>query len=154
MRCARTAVGQCMIVRRGFGCVVKSSSTLVFFNRFCHGKFTCLFNLFLLVRGRVPRSLFRFYGLNFSVVVTCHCSAERLQDVSWIVFSFGITCFIPIYGLGFRGFSAYCLHERFQRVWNRFLAVNFNWLANTWWTSPPFCFANKFGLFVFRLILR
>ena len=74
MRCARTAVGQCMIVRRGFGCVVKSSSTLVFFNRFCHGKFTCLFNLFLLVRGRVPRSLFRFYGLNFSVVVTCHCA--------------------------------------------------------------------------------
>ena len=63
-----------MIVRRGFGCVVKSSSTLLVFNRFWHGKFICLFVLFLLVGGRVPRSLFRIYGLNFSVVVTCHCA--------------------------------------------------------------------------------
>ena len=157
MRCARTAVGQCTDRSPWVRLCGEELFNLCVFDRFCHGKFICLFILFLLLRGRVPQILFRLYGLNFSVVVTSYCAQpnKRLQDVSWVVFSFGITCFIPIYGLDFRIFTAYCLYERFQRVWNRFLAVYiFNRLPTTWWTSPPFCFGNKFGLSVFRLILR
>ena len=67
MRCARTSVVSALLVRRGFGLYGEE-----LFNRFCHGKFICLFILFLLLRGRVPLSLFRLYDLNFSVVVTCH----------------------------------------------------------------------------------
>ena len=106
MRCARTAVGQCTDRSPWVRSCGEELFNLCVFDRFCHGKFICLFILFLLLRGRVPLILFRLYGLNFSVVVTSHCAQpnKRLQDVSWVVFSFGITCFIPIYGLDFRIF--------------------------------------------------
>ena len=106
MRCARTAVGQCTDRSPWVRLCGEELFNLCVFDRFCHGKLICLFILFLLLRGRVPLILFRPYGLNSSVVVTSHCAQpnKRLQDVSWVVFSFGITCFIPIYGLDFRIF--------------------------------------------------